>query len=217
MALDIPSRIYFAYAFECRYFPKAPRINGRLDDWYPEYLVPDLSIMEGRPKVAEVYMGWNEDGLYFAVKVKKRQPVRSYFDRYWAGDSLQVWLDMRDLKSSRRASRYCHQFNCLPTGGGANKDEPIVKPSQVDRSRERWTMPDPEILTIASIISDSGYSIELFLPKEVLNGYDPVEFPRLGFTYFLNNSEWPTQWWSAGRDLRVHIDPSTWGTAVLSK
>ena len=217
MPLDIPNRVFFAYAFQCRYREQAPRINGVLDEWGPEYLVPDLGYLENRPQAADVYMAWNEEGLYFAVEVRKRKPVRSHFGRHWTGDSFQIWLDTRDVKSARRAGRYCHQFNCLPTGGGDDGNQPVVKPTQVDRARERWNMPEQEALPIASLISDRGYTLEVCLPTEALSGYDPEEFPRLGFTYFLNNSEWPTQWWSAGRELRVHVDPSTWGTAVLSR
>ena len=217
MALDIPNRVYFNYAFQCRYREQAPRINGVLDDWDNGFLVPDLGFLENRPAAADVFMAWNDEGLYFAVDVRKRKPVHSYYGRHWTGDSFQIWLDTRDVKTARRAGRYCHQFNCLPTGGGDNGDRPVVKPTQVDRAREKWNMPEQEALPIASLITDRGYTLEVCLPTETLSGYDPEEFPRLGFTYFLNNSEYPAQWWSAGRDLRVHVDPSTWGTAVLSR
>ena len=103
-------------------------------------------------------MAWNEEGLYFAVEVRKRKPVRSHFGRHWTGDSFQIWLDTRDVKSARRAGRYCHQFNCLPTGGGDDGNQPVVKPTQVDRARERWNMPEQEALPIASLISDRGYT-----------------------------------------------------------
>lgn len=217
MPLDIPNRIYFTYSFPCQYRKKAPQIDGDLGDWGGEYLVPELGVLEDMPKIADVYMAWNKEGLYFAVDVKKKKPVRSNYARHWTGDSFQIWLDTRDVKTARRASRYGHQFNCMPTGGGDHEDQAIVKPTQIDRSRARWNMPEPDLLPIASNITDRGYTMEICIPTETLTGYDPDEFPRLGFTYYLNNSEWPPQWWSAGRDLRVYIDPSTWGTAVLSK
>ena len=50
MPLDIPNRVFFAYAFQCRYREQAPRINGVLDEWGPEYLVPDLGYLENRPQ-----------------------------------------------------------------------------------------------------------------------------------------------------------------------
>ena len=217
MSLDIPNRTYFTYSFPCRYRRKAPEIDADLSDWNPDHLVPELGFLEDIPKVADVYMAWNEKGLYFAVDVRKQHPVKSSYTRHWTGDSFQIWLDTRDVKTARRAGRYCHQFNCLPTGGGPHEDQPIVKPTQVDRAKERWNAPPPEAIPIASHITSGGYTMEIALPQEVLSGYDPDEFPRLGFTYYLNNSERPSQWWSAGRDLRVYIDPSTWGTAVLSR
>lgn len=217
MALDIPNRLYFTYSFPCQYLRKTPNIDGDLGDLEPEFLVPDLGFLEDIPKVSDVYMAWNEQGLYFGVEVKKKRQVRSSFARHWTGDSFQIWLDTRDVKTARRAGRHCHQFNCLPTGGGPNGDLPIVKPTQIDRSKEKWNVPLPEDIPVASRITSSGYTLEVALPADILSGYDPEEFPRLGFTYYLNNSEWPSQWWSADRDLRVYIDPSTWGTAVLRK
>jgi hypothetical protein len=216
MPLDIPHRAYFTYSFACRYRKKAPQIDARLEDWGPEYLVPDLGFLEDMPRVADVYMAWNEEGLYFGVEVRKRKAVRSDYARHWVGDSFQVWIDTRDVKTAHRAGRYCHQFNCLPAGG-PGENQPVVKPTQIDRARERWNMPDPDTLPIASHITDRGYTLETAIPAHALTGYDPDEFPRIGFTYYLNNSEWPPQWWSAGRDLRVYLDPSTWGTAVLRR
>lgn len=217
MSLGIPNRVFFAYSFPCQYRRKPPVIDGGLRDWGQEFLIPDVGFLEDIPKVADVYMAWNEHGLYFAVDVRKRRPVRSDVARHWTGDCFQVWLDIRDVKTARRAGRYCHQFNFMPTGGGPDGDRPVVKPTQIDRAKERWTTPPPEAVPLAAQITSRGYTMEIALPADVLNGYDPDEFPRIGFTYYLSNSEWPSQWWSAGRDLRVYEDPSTWGTAVLSR
>ena len=217
MPLDIPNRVFFTYSFACRYRKKAPTLDAQLDDWEPIFRVPDVGFLEDMPAVADIYMAWNEEGLYFGLQTRKRKPVKSDYGRHWLGDSFQIWIDTRDVKTARRAGRYCHQFNCLPTGGGNNGDQPIVKPTQIDRAREPWNMPSPETLPIVSQISDHGYTMEVAIPASALTGFDPAEFPRLGFTYYLNNSEWPSQWWSAGKDVRVYIDPSTWGTALLSK
>jgi hypothetical protein len=215
--LDIPNRLYFSYAFACAYRKKAPKVDGVLDDWDASYRVPDTGFLEDMPKIAEVYMGWNEYGLYFAVDVRKRRPVRADYARHWTGDSFQIWLDTRDVKTARRAGRYCHQFNALPSGGGPSGDRAVVKPTQIDRARERWNMPEQEALPVAARITDRGYTMEIIIPASALTGYEPEEFPRLGFAYCLNNSEWPSQWWSAGRDLRVYLDPGVWGTAILSR
>ncbi|MBM3263096.1 MAG: hypothetical protein FJY97_06670 [candidate division Zixibacteria bacterium] len=217
MPLDIPNRLFFSYSFACRYRKKAPRVDTELSDWGPEFRVPDIGFLEDMPKVADVYMGWNEEGLYFGLEVRKRKAVRCDYARHWIGDSFQIWIDTRDVKTARRAGRYCHQFNCLPAGGGEDGDRAVVKPTQIDRARERWNMPEPETLPVAAHIDDKGYRMEVAIPAPALTGYDPSEFPRLGFTYYLNNSEWPPQWWSAGRDLRVFLDPSTWGTVTLVK
>ncbi len=217
MALDIPNRVYFTYSFPCKYRRKAPEIDGDLSDWKSEFLVPDVGFLEDIPRVSQLYMAWNEKGLYFGVEVRKKRPVKSSFARHWTGDCLQIWIDTRDVKTARRAGRYCHQFNCMPTGGGPDEDQAIVKPTQIDRSKEKWNAPQPEDIPVSAQISHLGYTLECALPSEILSGYDPDEFPRLGFTYYISNSEWPPQWWSAGRDLRVYIDPSTWGSAVMSK
>jgi len=55
------------------------------------------------------------------------------------------------------------------------------------------------------------------LPAEVLTGFDPAENPRLGFFYWLKDTELGSQSLTASRDFPVAEDPSLWSVLELGK
>ena len=55
----------------------------------------------------------------------KEQPPQGHEARPRASDGVTLWVDTRDARTSHRATRYCHQFHLLPTGGGPDNDEPV--------------------------------------------------------------------------------------------
>jgi hypothetical protein len=59
--------------------------------------------------------------------------------------------------------------------------------------------------------------LEARIPAECLNGFDPVEHPRIGLYYMLEDRDHGQQYLTVGDDLYWYVDPSTWATAVLSR
>ncbi len=56
-----------------------------------------------------------------------------------SSDGLRVWIDTRDTHNIHRASRFCHQFVFLPTGGGPRLDQPVAEQTLINRARENAT------------------------------------------------------------------------------
>ena len=100
-----------------------------------------------------------------------------------ARDGVTVWLDTRDARTSHRASRYCHQFHFLPTGGGPQHDEPAFAQVKIHRALHDAPLAPGGAVPFRCTQQKSGYVLEAFLPAAVLNGFDPEQNPRLGFWY----------------------------------
>src|SRR5208337_1543327 len=104
----------------CRYIKRMPAEDGvRLLDLPEECRIDNFAVMDERRNFADVRLAWNELGLALQVEVtgKERLP-QGDAGRPRGSDGVTLWIDTRDARSSHRASRYCHQFHFLPTGGG---------------------------------------------------------------------------------------------------
>ena len=60
-----------------------------------------------------------------------------------------------------------------------------------------------------------GYLLFVQIPAAALTGFDPVEHPRLGFSYAVIDRELGWQTFSLGPEYPILEDPSLWGTLEL--
>ncbi len=91
----------------------------------------------------------------------------------------------------------------------------MVKPLPVARAREEAPQVDAEDVLVWSRLSKTGYELEAWFPAGVLNGYDPVSQPRVGFFYQVHDSELGDQTFSVLSSFPMTSDPSLWGTLLL--
>jgi len=103
----------------------------------------------------------------------------------------------------------------LPRGGGKERKGATAWQIPIRRAREPAPLCDPEKLKVASRVKGDGYGLELALPAAVLNGYDPGECSRLGFTYLVCDHEHGWQTWSAPGRLPFDHNPCTWAAVEL--
>jgi hypothetical protein len=214
MNIGIPKRAFFQVAFPCLYRADAPAIDGTLSDWDATFLVPDLTGVEGKNPFADVYMAWNDEGLFFAIDVQGAGGHTPDVRRPLRGDGLQVWIDTRDVRNAHRGSRYCHHFCFWPE---KEKVAAGGRQFRLRRARGHPRLCDSERLDVASKVLKTGYRLEAHIPAVALTGYDPEENNRLGFTYLLRDKKLGRQVWTAEEILPVSYDPSLWGTAELVK
>ena len=213
----IPNRFLLRLAHSCKYVKRMPREKeDRLLDLPLECRVDNYAAMDEQQNFAEVFLAWNEQGLGVQAEVKgKDQLPHADASRARSSDGLTLWIDTRDARTSHRATRYCHQFHFLPTGGGADHDEPFLQQTKINRALQDATLCSPEDVPFRAELRKTGYWMEAFLPAEVLHGYDPEQNPRLGFYYAVRDSELGEQVLSVGSEFPYWEDPSVWSVLEL--
>lgn len=213
----VPHRFLFRVSHPCHYIPNIPDDDELLFRLPESCRLVNHADMDGGQNFAEVRLAWNEGGLAIEVDVrgKEQLPVGDASKPHLS-DGLTVWIDTRDSRTSHRASRFCHQFHALPTGGGPERDEAVVLQSRIHRATQDAPLAEPEGLLLSCRRKASGYRIALFLPAEALTGFDPEQSPRLGFFYRVRDAERGEQTLSAANDLPVAEDPTLWSVLELS-
>lgn len=211
----LPSRFLFRFSAPIRYRKAlaGPR-RAPLDE---SFRLVNLGELEGQRAWADVRAAWSEEGLLFSIQVSgKRQPLWCRATRPEDSDSVQLWLDTRDVHTVHRASRFCHQFLFLPSGAGPKGDQPLVIMAPIHRAKENPKPIASNALTVRSEKRSDGYLLEALIPAEALTGFDPSEHPRLGFTYAIQDRELGRQTFSIGSEMPFEEDPSLWATLILS-
>ena len=181
-----------------------------------EHSLLPLASLDGQTVVADVRAAWSEAGLALTARVEgKRQAPWCRPGRLEDSDGIQVWIDTRDTHNIHRASRFCHRFAFLPTGGGARRDAPIARQLAIPRAKEDMELAPEETLKVRSEKRIDGYLLQAMISAEALAGFDPAEHPRLGFNYAIMDRELGLQTWTAGEEYPYDSDPSLWGTLEL--
>jgi hypothetical protein len=214
----IPNRFLFRVSYPCRYVADIPLEGDELLDLPGSCRLDSFSEMDERRPFADVRLAWNEGGLAVQVEVRgKDQAPVGDVARPKHSDGVTVWIDTRDARTSHRASRYCHQFHFLATGGGPDKDEPAFAQSKINRALQDAPPVTADDLPFQFIRRTGGYRLEAFLPAAALNGFDPEQNPRLGIHVAVNDQELGEQFLSVGGDFPSDEDPSLWSVLELVK
>ena len=199
---------FFVLAVECRRVPS--------DEWEshaPLTELPEASALCAEEPFAKVSVGWNENGLFVHMHAKTPHKHVAY-PNITAGDSLELFVDTRDVKTSGFNTRFCHHFFFLPDGVEG------VQAGEVTRFRtdDRHELCDPSLIKVKSQPGKGGYSLWGFLPRECFFGYDPEQFNRIGFTYRVNRHGGAAQHWAASsEEFSIEQQPALWGTLRLKK
>lgn len=167
---------------------------------------------------ADVRLAWNEFGLGVQVTVAgKEQPPQCDADKPRSSDGVMLWIDTRGDRTSHRASRFCHQFHLLPSGGGDDKDEPSFGQTKINRALQDAPLCSAADVPFRAEMLKKGYRVEAFLPAAVLSGFDPEQHPRLGIYFAVRDVELGDQYLSVNQDFPFSDDPSLWATMELVK
>jgi hypothetical protein len=212
----IPQRFLFRVAYRCCYHAEMPQEMDELFELPPRCRLDNFAELDDRRNFAEVRVAWNETGLGVQVMVQgKDKPVVAALDRLRFSDQLVLWIDTRDARTSHRASRTCHQFHFLPTGGGPDKDEPVFVQSKINRAAQDAPLAPEGAVLYQCRQTATGYQMRAFLPVAVLNGFDPEQHPCLGIHYLVRDNELGEQTLSVGSDFPYADDPTLWSVLDL--
>jgi len=214
----IPHQFLFRLAYPCRHVKDMPLEEAdTLLELPVDCRIENFAVMDGHKNFADLRLSWNELGIGIQLEVRgKDQVPRGDATRPRSSDGLTLWLDTRDARAGHRATRYCHQFHFLPTGGGPEKDEPAFVQNKIHRATEDSRLCQASEVPFRSTGTKNGYRLEAFLTAGVLNGFDPEQNRRLGFCYVVHDAELGEQVLSVGSDFPYWEDPSLWSVLELT-
>jgi hypothetical protein len=215
----VPHRFLFRLAYPCRYCQDLPRLDDkRLLALSADYRIDNFAAMDEQRNFADVCLAWNEQGLALQMEVRGKDKLpQGDAARPRGSDGVTLWLDTRDARAGHRASRTCHQFHFLATGGGPEHDEPAFVQSNINRALEDAPRAPAGSILFRVHSRPHGYLLEAFLPVVALNGYDPEQHPRLGFFYSVRDDELGEQLLTVGPEFPFWEDPSLWSVLELVK
>ena len=214
----VPHRFLVRIAHPCLYVKGIPA-DADADSLFE---LPDAAVLNNFSdldtprRFADVRVAWNEFGIAVQVTVSgKKEYPQGDADKPRQSDGVSVWIDTRDARTSHRASRYCHQFHLLPSGGGSDKDEPAVGQTKINRALQDAPLSGPADIPFRHHKQKGGYRVEAFFPAAVLTGFDPEQHPKLGLFYHVKDGELGDQTLSVNTDFPFADDPSLWEVLEL--
>ncbi len=212
----LPNSFLFRIAYRCPYIKSMPQTGDDLVDLPEVCRIDRLIPEENHRDFADVRLAWNEAGMGIQVEVKgKQEPPQGDAAKPRTSDGVALWLDTRDSRASHRASRYCHQFHFLPSGGGPEKDEPAFVQNPIHRALQDAPIASRNTVPFRCRRIKNGYRIEAFLLAAALNGFDPEQNRKLGFYYAVRDTELGEQVLSVGSEFPYGEDPSLWSVLEL--
>ncbi len=204
---------FFRLSLSCHYLPSKSIFKNMQSSILKKYKLPDTSNLCFEDSFADVFMGWNEKGINFLFKVAKTFE-KAYFPEITKGDSIEVFIDTRDIKTSGINTRFCHHFFFLPESVDDKMCGEITRFRVVDEHE----LADPSALDVKTEFGKSNYDLYAELPKEALHGYDPIQFARIGFAYRINRPYLSGQHFSCvSVDYKFEDKPSLWSSINLEK
>jgi hypothetical protein len=175
------------------------------------YTLPDTSSLCAEEYFAEVAMGWGVEGIEVFVHVKESYS-QAYYPDVTKGDSVELFFDTRDVKTSGYNTRFCHHFFFLPEAVEGRVAGEITR----FRTEDVHELCDPKDLIVKCDIKTFHYDMHITIPTHCLYGYDPEQFDRIGFTYRINRASGSSQHFSVTtEDYQLEQQPSLWSSLKL--
>lgn len=197
---------FFAVSADCMF------CTGKLKP-SKEFLLPDTSDLLGEKPFADVYAGWNMGKLLFHFEIES--PFEKIGDGdFRKGDSVEIFIDTRDMKTKATVSKFCHHFVFFPALYQNFYGREVTR----FRGDDTHNLCHPEDLIVEPKIGKKSYSLSIEIPKDCLCGFDTLSFSRLGFTYRINRfGQEPQHFAVTSDEYVIEQSPATWGTLKLLK
>jgi hypothetical protein len=172
-----------------------------------KFLLPDVSLILGEEKFADLYFHWHEGGIGIFCEAHIAF-TDCLYPRFQEGDCLEVFIDTRDLKDVGVVHRFCHHFLFLPV------EVQGVRALEIThfRGEDKHPLADPSLFIVEANFEKKNYQLSIFIPKEALFGYDPTTLSKMGFAYRLRRGKGDAQHFPTSFIERF---PSLWSTIML--
>lgn len=212
----VPPGFLFRWSFAAVHLAELPHQSGRLLNLPAKCRLPSFSELDSKRDFADVRVAWNANGIGVSVDVRSRSRTPScHANAIRDSEGLNLWIDTRNTPGVHRATRFCHQFCLLPSGGGSRNRDPVAIQVPMARAREESNPIDVSLVSIQADVQHDGYWLDTWLPKEAFVGFDPSSSAKLGFHYIVRDLEHGVQTLAVGTEFPVEVDPSLWQTLEL--
>jgi len=175
-----------------------------------DFELTSISSLLDESPFADIGIRWHMDGIMVFAEVKK-----SFSDtditHFAKGDALEIFIDTKNIKTAVSIHKFCHHFVCMA------KEKDGVQAQEITRFRLEDSHPlaKTEHIPIHSSFTKSSYSMNIWLSKDILHGYDPSQYPSIGFEYRLHGSRMPPQHFSLSKDINFDKHPALWSELKL--
>jgi hypothetical protein len=201
---------FFQFTGECLFLPPQ-NLFPYLKPSQEKYRFPDTSSLCDEEHFAEFYMGWNPLGIEALIHVHELYQGVSLTD-VTRGDSVELFFDTRNVKTSGYNTRFCHHFFFLPESVEGVSAQEITR----FRTEDAHELCDPNALRVSTQMDKKGYQMHIFIPSQCLYGYDPEQIDRMGFTYRINRMKGVPQHFSVvTQEYPIEQQPSLWSSIRL--
>lgn len=208
------------------FLAKPITLNGELSDWSQSAKVNGIrhsqtvGLDRSKLPLPNVYMAWNDDGLYVGAEVFDNDtlgaPAKGW---WWTRDHIELFINTQPVASDQREyDAYSHQFFFVPIDF-PGPDGAAGTVGQWHRQGDALAdhlIPHPDVREAARVLPDR-YVVEMFIPAKALNGFNPTKQPAMAMNIGVKNFQHATSYfWSAPKELQTQLRPNTWGTIYLS-
>ncbi|MBM3207035.1 MAG: hypothetical protein FJZ57_00280 [Chlamydiae bacterium] len=179
----------------------------------PSFNLPDTHMYLEEEKFADCSLFWNEEGIFGEFFIHKEYE-QSTFPDFELGDSIEIFIDTRDMKKAGFATKFCHHFVFLAHPVQEIQAQEVSK----FRSEDSHPLCEADLLKMDVKYGKNDYTLQFFISTQCLMGFDPTSFPRIGFTYKINRYKGPAQHFSVSSAFfDVMQNPSLWASVSLVK
>ena len=192
--------------------PGSIAFDGKLNDWSPKYQLPRWMLgPNGDKELSRVFFGYADDGLYFAFEVDDSKCFTSDPASFWrAADCLELGFHppRADFDNGQKWDRDDHQFWFCPL-----PDEKRVYAGFWGNCEGQSIDCDMKDVKTGLTKSARGYTMEVFIPKERLYGWNPKQGGVAGmmFTLAVEGLRDPHEvYWPASKKEMAIKKPWTW-------
>jgi hypothetical protein len=176
-----------------------------------KHLLPSTFKYFNQEEEAKVFFGFNEKGLRFQFQVFTEVKEVVYPD-YRKGDSIELFIDTRNLQSAGYITKFCHHFVLFPS----KVEGFFIKEVTRFRNDDAHFLAESKDFQVEVDAQKKFYLIDVFIPSFSLHGYDISKFDKLGFTYRINiTGRDPINFSLSPKEFVIERNPYFWSTLTL--
>ncbi len=205
--LPLPPAHFFSSAVTLSSYEKGKRLT----------LLPDFGALLGEEEPAvQMEAGYTQEAFFFMLQVDKAFE-NCFYPEYRQGDSLELFLDTRNDKTTSYVHAFCHHFVVLP------KEVQQVQIQEVTQfhANEKRTHFHPSKPKVSVEFGSKQYQMFIEIPFTALYKFGLLKESKgkgreIGFAYRLNQGKKPPKHFPfSSESISMPSHPDLWATLHL--